>query len=1250
MFRDYHDPLNDLQHWWCRRQMLNRGLGTMDEDNWWTAMQLCTACETTGINASLGENATVVSKVCRGHSTTASTGAFEHASLAPGRQVCAAGHTNCASIAQSHGANLLVEDSHIVETLHKDGVRRCGVDSKLRFVKPLTAQNKSTVASRTRKLFKFIQVFTNAQHTEALSSAEQPVNCPLTRVLENTAGASCAGKVTVTQPRMVTTKTTRVVYRLMQANQLANLTGAVGLTELTLLMLNVSAGNNTFTLHNRETQLENFYTTHNVSFTLANVTFYNASYNVTTQVLSMSDTEVEHVDKIYNFDVQKQSIADYLAVHLSMQDMYLSAGSDVQLKGGSVYKLQLQFDYYGTNSLSNLSFIDDRRFGHTHMQQLYESAVQGTTTALDTDNARTMFGFDMRYTLVSGAANRGNAAHEVQRVAFALNERVCTQEAMRRRWTLRPQERSIADYMLFSRYDTRAIRRDSRLINFYPTQSPTGEYTSQIEGVHYGMARDEYGCITGYDHAVPVPMIGSNAITNNYQSHGPVYYDRGHAVFNMDGVRRELRQGAAEVEWDEDTLIVHDEDEQPEHVWNTESERRRWRDFAQGARADADRQPPPQPAEDFVVDTHVLKQARLVVQSLAELIVAKRKFQKDNPGEEFPDFYELPGWKTVERRSYEPKLVHQIQSGIVHANSTAESCRSLFWNARNVHPDDMSTVERAGWTACAMHLLGGKGADDRRRSMETGESNWTAVDWITTKALEHASSLVEVAATRALPSFVTRRRMHDSKLHDYFGQFKTVANMTVHHEKRRMQTAWRVGAPARKAKNLVINGITTSAAEKIVTDSSLMRESDTDFYSRYQGSLTGLQTKRLEHTWGKHRASVETPLFRKATDFMGKMTFEGLDSAVVDVHKLVDEYKPLMSLIHNSTDAEVQLLSEKYPKIQKWLFRTTQSVLDSKIEKEKPSFSPGEGLHSTIEYVKDSIADLGLDVATGQRRSRLVGTPPAGGQKPQAETVKKMADTLLEWTDAKSYVLDALNVKIEGMPWTDPTPRREWRHDSKQHTPLGRVVRGVMSGVFPEHYNYNDHDETTRWFASGFRPQEGYVTKNLTATDFAHVAMIARHRPHMRLGNKLSSSPEDAAVVMEKTAMLIELIEGKVSLRQQIQSGSQCLRTLGTHESMCALHRKPNTKTAATNRSARTPSAALRLLFRGGSSRGSVGSCLQGFAHCAQFSTRTVRTGKFWGKFFVFGAASSAPFFFKAQIRNAKLRRVASKSLSFSVT
>ena len=143
------------------------------------------------------------------------------------------------------------------------------------------------------------------------------------------------------------------------------------------------------------------------------------------------------------------------------------------------------------------------------------------------------------------------------------------------------------------------------------------------------------------------------------------------------------------------------------------------------------------------------------------------------------------------------------------------------------------------------------------------------------------------------------------------------------------------------------------------------------------------------------------------------------------------------------------------------------------------------------------------------------------------ETVRRGAWSFLSALDAKAYLFDAMGVKSNrpGDEWSDPEPRRRARHDSTQHTPLGRVVRGALSRAFPDHYAYEDHDTNgTAWAASAL-PGGALVTKNLTTADFLWFNTVMRHRPHAKMGNRLAN-PKTAGSVVRKIAMLVEAAHG----------------------------------------------------------------------------------------------------------------------------
>jgi hypothetical protein len=143
------------------------------------------------------------------------------------------------------------------------------------------------------------------------------------------------------------------------------------------------------------------------------------------------------------------------------------------------------------------------------------------------------------------------------------------------------------------------------------------------------------------------------------------------------------------------------------------------------------------------------------------------------------------------------------------------------------------------------------------------------------------------------------------------------------------------------------------------------------------------------------------------------------------------------------------------------------------------------------------------------------------------ETVRRGTSTFLSALDAKAYLFDAMGVrsKRQGEEWADPTARRNARHDSRSHTPLGRVVRGGLSRVFPDHYDYRDHDVNGTGWVTSMMPASPLITKNLSTADFMWFNTILRQRPHASMGNRLAN-PKTASSVIRKIAMLIEGAHG----------------------------------------------------------------------------------------------------------------------------
>ena len=154
---------------------------------------------------------------------------------------------------------------------------------------------------------------------------------------------------------------------------------------------------------------------------------------------------------------------------------------------------------------------------------------------------------------------------------------------------------------------------------------------------------------------------------------------------------------------------------------------------------------------------------------------------------------------------------------------------------------------------------------------------------------------------------------------------------------------------------------------------------------------------------------------------------------------------------------------------------------------------------------------------------------PDLGSAPGPETVHQLAGAFLAVADVKARALDAMGVQIVGEPWTNPDGLRAGRHDSTQHTPWGRVVRGVLSKMAPDHYRYEDHDNHTAEWASWLYPHDheagAIITKNLSKTQYMFVNTLMRHAPHQRMGHRLAR-PDYASHTVEKMALLMRGVEG----------------------------------------------------------------------------------------------------------------------------
>jgi hypothetical protein len=785
----------------------------------------------------------------------------------------------------------------------------------------------------------------------------------------------------------------------------------------------------------------------------------------------------------YDAEDYRRRIADYLAVHLPSQDLFMEANEPVLLSSDEVYKVELSFEYFGANNLTDLSFVGDSRFRAAGFEsEIYEDAVADATRALDNNESTAMFGFDIRASFMGNAGDTTPFADDD--VAFSLNERICTSDSAQMHWT------SPAHNMRISRYDSTVVKKLAP-VNF-PNQNAPG----QRPGVYHGMQSDKLvPCITGFSHSEKINMIGSNTVTQNYKSHNHDSYDAASDNY-FAKVRRDREAGAYEA-YNFDRRALEGDADAP---WSADS------GWAEWAKSYKEKNDPPTPEVPHV--------AMNITEAFADAMVHVKDvllLMKEHKPE---DVYKTKNWDTVRRHKFQPELVHQIRNGMYPEGDGL--CDDIFRLAGGLDPSEMSNVESTAWHGCAMFVLGNASIDARSQLLNA--SALPGVGWFVRHAVKHGEMLVNTMASRAMQSFQTRYERRERETSEQTDSLLRLLNASLVSERRNLRSAWRSRSNPRKG--ITVN-IPARKAQGLISEYAPAEESDETFVSNYNNAVLSFHEK-----WVKAGTNAEHKLLREAGDYISTMTFDGLKSAMRDATRLSRISAPLIETLSNASSKENEYLSAKYPSVKDWLVRTTRSVLSSQPEKIVLA-EPGEYFTGAINTAKKRIEELGFHVAGSSGTSSLADSGTL-----QTETVRKLARSVLDMTDAKSYLLDAMNVQIPGVAWTDPTPRREWRHDSKLHSPFGRVVRGVMSGVFPEHFAYEDHDSTTKWVSDMLKPTEGLVTKNLSRSDFAHAAMLVRHRPHMRLGDKLASGPDSAAITMEKLAILMEAVEGPGYLDQ----------------------------------------------------------------------------------------------------------------------
>jgi hypothetical protein len=181
----------------------------------------------------------------------------------------------------------------------------------------------------------------------------------------------------------------------------------------------------------------------------------------------------------YSKSKHQKQISNYLAAHLPSQDLYLEASKPVQLALEEIYKVELSFEYFGANSLTDLSFVPDHRFqAGTFESDLYDPAVKSAAKALVSDEAQAAYGFDIRASFLGSVGDK--KPFQYKKVAYALNERICTRNSMSKDFT------NDFNNMRFSRYETAVVK-------ILPSiEFPNAGTPGQRPGTYYGMQSSAY--------------------------------------------------------------------------------------------------------------------------------------------------------------------------------------------------------------------------------------------------------------------------------------------------------------------------------------------------------------------------------------------------------------------------------------------------------------------------------------------------------------------------------------------------------------------------------------------------------------------------------------------------------------------------------------------------------------------------------------------------------------------------------------
>ena len=515
--------------------------------------------------------------------------------------------------------------------------------------------------------------------------------------------------------------------------------------------------------------------------------------------------------------------------------------------------------------------------------------------------------------------------------------------------------------------------------------------------------------------------------------------------------------------------------------------------------------------------------------SMKELSDAFRVFYGTGSGGTWTGrLHQTEGWERVKEKEPHAEALYAISHGD-ERDRAAGGCAELLYTATGFDRKDFSSLETAGWTACATERMTHSVA--RHRGVFDESASTFSTRGLLQWSLNNSHRLTQSISERALQSFQKKRARHlerggklTKKLDNY------TAEALVHERRQLLRGHAMRYAPASDTHGSM-HDIEDFAGD--VEDDPVVRRKRAepsvqkmshmlDFSGAlsYKHSLESVEMSRVMNEWTHDYATGV------------------LSNSLKDMQTFLRDATPLVSHISNVTSIEMNYLSERYPSATAYMKRTTESVLrPSSFDPAAHPFTPGKSLADLVESFS-----TGLDsIATASAPS-----PPGGGRaadsdglfggtlsEPDAqlnlgvETVRSLASGLVSMLDARSYVFDALNIRIESpdgkFDWTDPVPRREWRHNSSQHSPWGRVARGLFSRAAPDHFPYEDHDTDTRGWADYLWPpgSGALFTKNLSEIGFAHVAMIARHRPHSRIG--VSTDP---TLLLERAAPVAGMASG----------------------------------------------------------------------------------------------------------------------------